>query len=185
VAFTGAFAVQRPPRVSGEWFKGDGVHVATVSSFNGRVHYFPVLIDQTISIDRLAIEVTTAVASSNARLGIYLDNGNRVPGTLHFDAGADIDCSTTGVKDLTVSTTLPKGLIHLAIGVAGGASAPTFVGLAPLTGIIGSTSAGIALGDAPGLLSASSSYAGGALPSTALTSNARTNRIPKIVFRTV
>jgi hypothetical protein len=67
-----------------------------------------------------ALEVTTAVASSLARAGIYADSGGQ-PGTLLADLGT-IDTSTIGVKNWTNTQALTAGTQYWIIVVPQGAA---------------------------------------------------------------
>jgi hypothetical protein len=88
------------------------------------------------TIDRIGIEVLTAVASLICRLGIYTDDGG-LPLTLIAEATSTADCSTTGVKDLTISAVIPKNgpywLASVTQAAAGGglrapsAASPQFI----------------------------------------------------------
>jgi hypothetical protein len=85
-----------------------------------QVCYFPVILSAGV-IDRIGIEVTTAAASGILRFGIYTDDGG-LPLNLIAQATTTADASTTGVKDLTISATIPRnGLYWLAL-VAQGAT---------------------------------------------------------------
>jgi len=86
--------------------------------------YFPV--SATTTFDRIGIEVTTAVASSTVRLGIFQCVGG-VPTTRVLDAGT-IDSSTTGAKEITISQSLSPGLYVLLAVAQGGASGATVRG---------------------------------------------------------
>lgn len=66
----------------------------------------PILIPERTSFTRIGCRVTTAVASSTIRLGIYTDN--LVPAAKVFDAGT-IDSSTTGAKEINISQVLDAG----------------------------------------------------------------------------
>ena len=66
-------------------------------------------VPRAMSIDRLAIEVTTLQAASLMRLGLYNSKANGEPGDLLVDGGT-VDTSTTGVKEATVDVALAPGL---------------------------------------------------------------------------
>jgi hypothetical protein len=73
--------------------------------------YQQVFVETPITLDRLAIEVTTAAAAGkNARIGIYNADSDWQPTTLvaGSDAGPFL-VDTTGVKAQTVDVTLPAG----------------------------------------------------------------------------
>jgi len=66
-----------------------------------------------ITIDQLLLEVTTAVAGS-IRLGIYSADTDWQPVALILDAGT-VDCSTTGVKSISINQTLSPGRYLLVL----------------------------------------------------------------------
>lgn len=74
-----------------------------------------------VSIDRIGVEVTTGVASTTIRLGIYASTAGGLPGSLVTDYGT-IDSSGTGAKEITISpaATLAAGTYWLAIVAQGG-----------------------------------------------------------------
>lgn len=75
-------------------------------------------------IDRIAVGVTTGVASSAQRFGIYLPDAAGMPGTLVTDLGT-VATTATGTATLTVAADLPPGLIYFATVSQGGASGTT------------------------------------------------------------
>jgi len=74
----------------------------------------PFLVLTQTRFDRIAINVSTAdAAGTQARLGIYRDNGSLYPGQLVLDAGT-VATDGTGVRQLTIDVTLERGLYWLA-----------------------------------------------------------------------
>ena len=71
---------------------------------------FVVGADETFT--RIGVEVTTLSSGKAARLGIY-NWANGVPTTLVLDAGT-IDTTTTGLKEVTISQALTRGVYGLA-----------------------------------------------------------------------
>jgi len=77
--------------------------------------------DHPLSIDRIGIEVTTALAASTGRLYVWAMATDGTPGAVLLDAG-QIDTSTTGFKEIVVATTaLPSGRVFVGLwnGTAG------------------------------------------------------------------
>src|SRR4051812_39435289 len=94
----------------------------TGSRPNGALYAHPLFIGRTMTVARIGVDVTTAgSAGALCRLGIYADNGWGLPGTLLLDAGV-VDCTTTGVKELTITQALAPGLYWFAAATQG---APT------------------------------------------------------------
>jgi len=68
----------------------------------------------SITLDRIGIEVATGVATAVVRLGLYNnDPATATPSTLIGDYGT-VDASTTGAKEITISQTLNPGLYWMA-----------------------------------------------------------------------
>ncbi|MEE8194445.1 MAG: hypothetical protein V3T73_02960 [Dehalococcoidales bacterium] len=75
----------------------------------------PLIVARDITIDRIAIEVTGAGAGgTKARLGIYNLGDDLYPGTLLLDAG-EVAVDSTGIKAVTVSQALTKGIYFMAM----------------------------------------------------------------------
>jgi hypothetical protein len=82
--------------------------VTTLATILNRLSGNPVWLPGGITLDRIGIEVTTAGASGSVvRLGVYEDDGSGTPSNLIADAGR-VDATTTGVKELTVSISIPR-----------------------------------------------------------------------------
>jgi hypothetical protein len=72
-------------------------------------------IPRTMIFDRIGFYVSTGGApGTQARLGIYQDDGNCYPGTLVLDAGL-VAVDSTGIKEITINQQLSKGLYWLVI----------------------------------------------------------------------
>jgi hypothetical protein len=72
--------------------------LGTVAGAANRLDFYPFIPDGNITIDELAIEVTTLIAASQARVGIYSANGGSLPNALLTGQGTLLDCATTGAK---------------------------------------------------------------------------------------
>lgn len=91
------------------------------NSLQGGAYFY---VDAATTFDMIGVEVTTAVASSTVRLGIYSVT-NSLPTTLVLDAGT-VDSSTTGVKQIVISQQLTKGSYILVAVQQGGGSSVAF-----------------------------------------------------------
>lgn len=70
--------------------------------------YLPVVITEPKTLTEMAVEVTTAVAASSLRIGLYRMNDVCQPTSLVFDSGL-LGSATTGKKSVTTSTSLAPG----------------------------------------------------------------------------
>lgn len=74
----------------------------------------PFRVPRATTWDRIALEVTAAVAGKSCRLGIYRDGTNLYPGALLLDAGT-VSAATTGIKTITISQTPGTDVIWLVL----------------------------------------------------------------------
>jgi len=88
-----------------------------------RLHYVPFLLPYGGILASMTINVTGAQPSMVGRAGLYGSGPNGYMGDLIASAG-DFDCSTTGVKTLSVTQPvfLPPGQYFSALLTTGGAS---------------------------------------------------------------
>lgn len=117
-----------------------GVEVAAFSTFTftaNRIQYEPLLVTGECQIDALGIEVTTAVAATNIRLGLYKADGSAQPTTLVVEAPTQADSSTVGVKALvlTAPVTLQPGRYVAAMVSNGAPAVRAFRGGSRLAGL--------------------------------------------------
>lgn len=93
------------------WHIGTGAQAGFIS---GYTIAFPARYANAFSLDRVAIEVTGAAAGSACRLALYADGGAFKPVTLvqEFTAASQIDSTTTGIKELTVSQAFTPGALY-------------------------------------------------------------------------
>jgi len=91
--------------------------ITTFSPVVDTLYAFPLWIPRPLTIDRLAAEVTTAFTDQVYRMGIYNNGTNNYPGTLLLDAGT-VAAATTGVKAITISQALARGIYWLALTAA-------------------------------------------------------------------
>jgi len=93
----------------GEYFSG-GCQVSSTArdALANYMYAMPFIVPRNITIDRIAIQVTTAAAAKSARLGIYNDGTNLYPGTLKDDIGL-VSVNATGVIAASKDVVLTKG----------------------------------------------------------------------------
>ena len=87
---------------------------ATLTMANGTAVGIPVYFEKGQTLSALIIEVTTAQAGTGIKMAMYSANANGTPNALLVDAGT-IDCSTTGIKTLVISTAVSKGMYWLVL----------------------------------------------------------------------
>lgn len=85
-----------------------GTTLGGQAGVSGRCDIFPFLPRADLTIDRLMVNCTTAVAGALARILLYGADAQGRPDALLME-GDDLDLSTTGVKSTTVALTLPRG----------------------------------------------------------------------------
>jgi hypothetical protein len=91
-------------------FNGSDFYVAsTVAHVVDRLYFTPIYVPNTgLIIDRFGVQVTTAVAASLVRYGLYFPVvATGLPGAL-IEAGTEADCSTTGMKETVSSRTIQR-----------------------------------------------------------------------------
>jgi hypothetical protein len=119
---------------------------AAATGAAGRVnfaHFTPFIVCKRMSFDRIGINVTTAQAGSQARLGVYSDSEGR-PGTVLLDAG-NVATTATGIIEVTgLSLTLNPGLYWGCVQLETPGSAQNVAATSGLGHILGAaTAAGV------------------------------------------
>lgn len=160
-----------------QWFTSPttGTALTTGAPAANTLYAIPFIVSKVMTIDTLAINVTTLGSGSTPRVGIYADNGNSYPGALVADAGTQSG-ATTGVKSYTTNlpVTLDPGLYWLAYVT--NATAPTIrtFAVASMNPVLGFPST---LGTAANL-GWSVAFTFGALPSTFTAGGAGITAVP-------
>lgn len=86
----------------------------TSTAVTTEIYFTPIYIAVTSVFDGVGTTVTTAAASSLARIGLYsADSSTRAPSALLYDWGT-VSGATTGDKRITISVTLQPGVYWLA-----------------------------------------------------------------------
>jgi hypothetical protein len=88
-----------------------GAAPGTLAGAANQVDLFPFSPRADVTLDRLAINCTGAVASALAKIAVYTSDANGRPDQRLTETG-DLDCSTTGTKLATVSLTLRRGTVY-------------------------------------------------------------------------
>lgn len=107
--------------LAGRYYSPPTGATSTGSNFAGEFFTWvsPMWIPHTVTLDRIAAEITTANPAAGAKLCLYdNDPATDLPKNLVSDYGA-IDATTTGVKEITISETLSRGLHWFGIGAYG------------------------------------------------------------------
>lgn len=90
---------------------GVGTSTTTVAGVANRMEVFPWVARGDLTIDRLGVNVTTLLAGALAKIVIYAADANGRPAGRLTETG-DLDLSTTGAKEATVSLTLREGAVY-------------------------------------------------------------------------
>lgn len=101
------------PIAVGRWYDGS-FHAANPGTLIGAANRCDLGLffsSAPLRADRVAIAVSTAVASSLAKIVIYDSNDQGVPDNLIYESG-DIDCSTTGGKEQTIDLLFDANRIY-------------------------------------------------------------------------
>ncbi len=98
--------------------------LGTAATAADRFESVPFIPAHDLVVNQLAIEVTTGVAASTFRLGIYADNGATAPGTLLVGTIALSSAGTGYVTDTIASRTLAAGELYWLVTHA--SANPTF-----------------------------------------------------------
>lgn len=86
---------------------------------SGTIFYMPMYVPNDVTIDQMAWQIVTAVASSNCRAAIYEDVGGTWVGGDRLVETGDVSAATTGVKTVTVDVDLTEGWYWRALHVGG------------------------------------------------------------------
>jgi hypothetical protein len=96
----------------------------TPAQSQDRLNYEPWFLESTATLDRIAVEVTTAgTAGKLLRMGIYNANTSWTPTSLVVDAGT-VAVDATGIQAATINVTLPPGRYICAWVLPTGGTAP-------------------------------------------------------------
>lgn len=115
-----------PPPVFGGRFKSGRYYGLPFTGGNAMVQdrlvAAPFLVTKQRAFTAVALHVSTAVAATSVRVGIYDDDGSAYPGALKQEFGA-LDSATAGIKEIVLGTALDlaPGLYWLAAVAQGGA----------------------------------------------------------------
>lgn len=94
-------------------FAVNGTALTTIAAVANRLDFMPFIPEQTLTYNQLSVEVSTAVAASQARLAIYSADASGFPGARLVDGATVLDCATTGDKVTAITATvLTAGTIY-------------------------------------------------------------------------
>jgi len=93
---------------------GDTLIGSTQVLVPNRLYATPIILPVTATYDRIAINISTAEAGTNARLGIYADNGAGEPGALVLDAGT-VSLAAVAVVTIVINQQLSAGLYWVVV----------------------------------------------------------------------
>jgi hypothetical protein len=109
---------------------------STLALTANQVRYFPIIVSTAITLDRLACEVTaTGAGGTTIRLGIYNADTDWAVTSLVVDGGT-VAADSTGVKTVTINTTLAPGRYLLACNSDGTPTLRSIRGALPGMGFV-------------------------------------------------
>lgn len=119
-----------------------GSTLSTLTGVANTVMMFPFVPRASFAVDRLSVNVTTGVASAQGKLAVYASDANGRPDAKITET-ADLDFSTTGLKEATVVLTLKRGVTYwlglrhsstAVVSCFAGSGTPDINGGTPTTG---------------------------------------------------
>ena len=91
-----------------------GGAVGTYGITVDKINYFPIIVQSSITLDALVLNVATLTVGGLLRMGIYNADRDWQPTSLVVGTGT-IDASTTGIKTVSVTNTLSPGRYLMAM----------------------------------------------------------------------
>lgn len=175
-----AALTQLIPYQSGSYYRSQ-YWSSTPSSFvfpGTDVICVPIQVADSVDIDRLRVQVNTAVSGKSAVISIYNSESDGLPTTAAVEA--EVSVASTGIVEAVVSASLTAGLHWLGIhSEDGGVAVNGFAGgLMPVVGVVSSMTSQ----NAGALRYSPGSYTGTAADLSLLTPTA-TNTSPHVEFR--
>ena len=109
-----------PVFVNSRYYSSYGTTPSTQLLTTNTLYYVPFVVPETWSPNRIGINVTNAVSSTIARMGIYNDVDGVPAGAPLLDAGT-VDTASVATREVTLATPqlLPAGIYWLAVAVSG------------------------------------------------------------------
>ena len=141
---------------SGLYYRGEGQPASNLTPVLNETVYFPFLINQTKTFDRISIQSGTSYVGTGAvRMGIYNnDSATGKPSTVLLDAGTVATTAANTIYEITISQSLSPGAYWIAFNMQTAPATPRFAYVtvtiaSPIgfvistTGSIGTPSAGL------------------------------------------
>jgi len=114
----------------------EGAGLSAIAIIANSLSAIPFVTPKTITLDRIAVNVTIGAALSNIRLGIYIDNGNVYPGALILDAGT-VSSAVAGVKTIVINQQLNKNSLYWLVLLSDGIPTIRSALSAPIINMLG------------------------------------------------
>jgi len=110
---------------TGRWYPVQVGAPNTANATVGRAFTNPFVLPRVATLSGISYEVSTAwnTATGSVRVGIYNDDGGRMPTNLIADYG--VITATTGIKVVTATTTLQPGMYWIVAVNQGGSGTTT------------------------------------------------------------
>jgi hypothetical protein len=153
----------------------------TLAATDDRVYFVPFAITRRCQLDKLGIEVTTAVASTAARLGIYSASALGAPEALLKEATSTVATTAAAAVETDIDLTVSPGVYFVAVKVDGAG-----VSVRGVNGDSAQPAIGDAIGDVDGAAAAGEAFYASSTVATSLAStptlNAAREPIAPLVF---
>lgn len=87
--------------------------LTTIAGAANRLDFYPFVPAKNITINELAVEVSTLIAAGQGRIGIYSSDANGNPGNKLVEGAAVFTTDAAGIKTLSIAnTTLTAGTVY-------------------------------------------------------------------------
>lgn len=106
---------KEPGLVSGRYLSAmvNASALSTIAAAANRLDFYPFIPAKNITINELAVEVSTLLAGGQGRIGIYSSDANGNPGNKLVEGAAVFTTDAVGIKTLAIANTvLTAGTIY-------------------------------------------------------------------------
>lgn len=101
--------------VPNRWYPAYPGTTTTLTASVGKAYWIPFVVNKTVKIKAIGVNVTTFLATSSIRFAIYSDSGTGKPKSLLYTFGTVSAGTPSGNKTISHTMTLAPGLYWLAM----------------------------------------------------------------------